>query len=908
MGRAIFYCNACSSRLNEDDLEAGKAFKTGDRFLCGKCATPQDRASATPSTRKQVRAAAPSTRKGSSARVARPEPEPAPEPMAPETGRKRWILIGAGVGGAVVIVVLVLALRGGKAPPPPTAVASPPPAAGEKTALPPKERPEETQARLELSQAKEFIRKNPDELARAHQMLNGIVMAFEGTPAAAEAKLERARVGEAIQGVVDLEAAKLDAELQGKEPGVAREILRKADGRHPFPAWKLAVGKRLDDLRQKAVAKREEATEAATPVTPVPVPAPAPPPTAGSDVSEELKAYRSLWAEAVKKAAARDHAGAAAELRKVSAGLKDEAARREAARDEADLAAAGALLKDGLAGWIRRGVGSVAALRVRTGDGSIRRLSGSVSLIDAERVELLGVKESVFAEWGDVTPASIARSVASEPRLAALASLLEGDVEAARETGVPLEEKWLKFAEGAKALLPKPDPAERSARDLFYAAEREYRSMETLASAAEKYRSLKTDFAGSGVSRLYLNRILRRSEAGKEYVFAPSDFVLDGTFRLAKSGRIETERDVDPDRAIDNTAVVEFAVLPGTAYRMWLLAGGCCEETFQLLWQASELTDVHPTTKKKISCEPGGSFASALKHGIRNLKKTHAAHSPKKEPKRPERWEWIEVKLPKYAAPGSKKAVFMTDQGGFGIGGAFVSSTATRPPAEAAWKDLEKARMDERPPAAHDPDLIGYWPMDEGSGANVADASGNGRDGKLSGAEWCEGKLGGGLKFNGSAEVVVPDDKDLRVTGDFTVMFWVRKDGPTPEWARIVGKGDPNRRTFGIWWFPGDNLRVKFQQVTSSGKWFDVDSAGTLAAGKWQHVAATVKGNHGTVYMNGVKDAEGDREAAAVEDAAPFTFGKGPIHVGLIGALDELRLYRRALTLEEVKSIFEMGR
>jgi hypothetical protein len=777
----------------------------------------------------------------------------------------------------------------------------------------PKEKPEETQARLELGQAKDFIRRNPEDLPRALQMLNGIVMAFEGTPAAGEAKLELARVGEAIQGVVDLEAAKLDAELKvpldRQDLDAAREILRKADGRFPFPAWKLAVGKRLDEVRQRAVARREEAP--AQPATPVAAPAaaPVPAPAPGADLSEEVKAYRSRWAEAMKKAAARDFAGAASELKPAAAGLKDEAARREAARDEADLAAAGALLKDGVAGWIKRGVGSIAALRVRDGDGSVRRISGSISWVDAERVELRGLKDFVFSEWADVVPASLARGAApaAEPRIVAFASSIEGDVEAAREAGVPLEEKWLKFAEGAKAHLPKPDPAERSARELFYAAEREYRSMETLAAAAEKYRSLKSDFALSSVVRLYLNRILRRSEAGREYVFAPADFALEGTFRQAKSGRIETERDVDPDRAIENTATVEFAVLPGASYRMWLLAGGCCEETFQILWQATELTDVHPTTKKKISCEPGGSFASSLKHSIRNLKKTHASHSPRKEPKRPERWEWIEVKLPRFSAPGPKKAVFMSDQGGFGIGGAFVSSTSTRPPADAAWKDLEKARLEERPPAAHDPDLVGYWPMDEGSGAGVGDASGNGRNGRQSGAEWCEGKLGGGLKFNGNAEVAVPDDKDLRVTGDFTVMFWVRRDGPTADWARIVGKGDPNKRTFGIWWFPGDNHRVKLQQFCSS-KWFDVDSTGTLAPGKWQHVAATVKGNRGTVYLNGIRDSEGDREGAAVEDASPFTFGKGPIHVGLIGALDELRLYRRALTADEVKSVFELSR
>ena len=47
-------------------------------------------------------------------------------------------------------------------------------------------------------------------------------------------------------------------------------------------------------------------------------------------------------------------------------------------------------------------------------------------------------------------------------------------------------------------------------------------------------------------------------------------------------------------------------------------------------------------------------------------------------------------------------------------------------------------------------DLIGYWPLDEGSGTTAVDVSGNGHDGELIGdTSWTDGMFGGGLEFDG---------------------------------------------------------------------------------------------------------------------------------------------------------------
>ena len=53
---------------------------------------------------------------------------------------------------------------------------------------------------------------------------------------------------------------------------------------------------------------------------------------------------------------------------------------------------------------------------------------------------------------------------------------------------------------------------------------------------------------------------------------------------------------------------------------------------------------------------------------------------------------------------------------------------------------------------AADPNLVGWWRLDESSGTTAHDSSGNGNDGTLrGGTQWQpgNGQVGGALEFNG---------------------------------------------------------------------------------------------------------------------------------------------------------------
>jgi hypothetical protein len=351
----------------------------------------------------------------------------------------------------------------------------------------------------------------------------------------------------------------------------------------------------------------------------------------------------------------------------------------------------------------------------------------------------------------------------------------------ARRPGLDAElpPRWWSYADRARA-SPKPEPSEKNARDLYGAAEKGYRSMDTLAAAVENYKTLRTDFASSALVKKYSERIFRRSDAGREYYFAPVDFRTDGTLQRGKNGKLESTKDSDDRDTLLNSAEIEFAALPGLTYRCWLQVGACCEETFLFYYQGSELTETEAKTKKKLAWEPGSTFAVPVKHSIRNLKKTHEEHKvkgAKVHPKTAARWEWVEVVLPKYAGPGAKKLKFMTNQAGFSIGGCSLSSTRKAPPPDPEIKELEKLRLLEDPPMPVDPDLVGWWTFEEGSGDQVADAAGKNHGGKFVGAiQWTDGKVGGGIQVGGGKSgVEVADAEDLRIAGDLTMAIWVKR-------------------------------------------------------------------------------------------------------------------------------------
>lgn len=84
--------------------------------------------------------------------------------------------------------------------------------------------------------------------------------------------------------------------------------------------------------------------------------------------------------------------------------------------------------------------------------------------------------------------------------------------------------------------------------------------------------------------------------------------------------------------------------------------------------------------------------------------------------------------------------------------------------------------------------LVAYWPFDEGKGKDAKDASDNGNDGAINGAEWVDGKFGKALEFDGNF-VLVPNDDSYNFTKEqsFSIVLWINYESKD-DWQGVLQK------------------------------------------------------------------------------------------------------------------------
>ena len=211
--------------------------------------------------------------------------------------------------------------------------------------------------------------------------------------------------------------------------------------------------------------------------------------------------------------------------------------------------------------------------------------------------------------------------------------------------------------------------------------------------------------------------------------------------------------------------------------------------------------------------------------------------------------------------------------------------------------------------------LLIHWTFDAGAGRTAKDASGNRLDGVVK-AEWAESPAGQGLLLDGTAPRVVsialPDSQRFG-TSSWTFMAMVKPITLT------IDDPQNQRRIFSFGEFPEAILVVDltatglvqsyFCYRNETGEIVAANDASALrvAAGEWAHVAVVCNRDAGRIwsYVNGY--SRGPSEMPP-EFAGDFVVG-GELTIGnewhnYWGMVDEVRIYRRALTSSEVAAHF----
>jgi prepilin-type N-terminal cleavage/methylation domain-containing protein len=200
--------------------------------------------------------------------------------------------------------------------------------------------------------------------------------------------------------------------------------------------------------------------------------------------------------------------------------------------------------------------------------------------------------------------------------------------------------------------------------------------------------------------------------------------------------------------------------------------------------------------------------------------------------------------------------------------------------------------------------LVGYWSFDEGSGTIAKDYSGNGNDGTIyGGATWTTGKVGGALSFDGVNDFVnVPDATMLRIPGDITIVFWMKKNLEATDWQRIVGKGNSTYRNYGVWEEAGTGKKILFQQYGGGCNFF---SNGTVELSQWYFIASVRQNSTaGKIFINDQIAQASCSSGSTYTSSDPLTIGYAGFHTYFPGLIDEVRIYNRALSDSEIKALY----
>jgi len=216
--------------------------------------------------------------------------------------------------------------------------------------------------------------------------------------------------------------------------------------------------------------------------------------------------------------------------------------------------------------------------------------------------------------------------------------------------------------------------------------------------------------------------------------------------------------------------------------------------------------------------------------------------------------------------------------------------------------------------------LVAYWSFDEGSGNIAYDASGKGNHGTIYGAKWSQGKTGSGLSFDGVDDYVNAGEGGGTLdfgTGDFSIEFWINYKGTTiinREPGGIVCKTASMTNSPGfcveITTYGGDGTNYGIIFTTTNGAWGtgNLELQGAFLPNIWYHVVGVRRGSTWTIYKNGAYAISETKAGIGVnvDNDQNLLIGYRP-GVYLNGLIDEVRIYNRALSPEEIRFHYSRG-
>lgn len=222
---------------------------------------------------------------------------------------------------------------------------------------------------------------------------------------------------------------------------------------------------------------------------------------------------------------------------------------------------------------------------------------------------------------------------------------------------------------------------------------------------------------------------------------------------------------------------------------------------------------------------------------------------------------------------------------------------------------VETGTIEDEEEILSDPNLIAYWSCDNiDEGGNVIDDSGNGHDGIIQGtiSSSAVGISGNACEFDGVNNYVDIDSADLGITTEITISAWVKTDVLDNNNHIVISKRDADGN-FPWLLFQDTNNKINLAANDLNPQ---IGGATSLPSTNWHHVVGVIDtaGSY-TVYINGITGTPTAIIGGNINEAGEDLYiGAQKVTAGMAdffkGKLDELMIFNRALTQEEVESLY----
>ena len=210
------------------------------------------------------------------------------------------------------------------------------------------------------------------------------------------------------------------------------------------------------------------------------------------------------------------------------------------------------------------------------------------------------------------------------------------------------------------------------------------------------------------------------------------------------------------------------------------------------------------------------------------------------------------------------------------------------------------------PPAG----LVAWWPG-EGNANDIAGTNNGTLEG---GATFTNGEVGQAFDFDGSTGYVQVPDSDVWAfgTNNFTVELWANFNAVPPgtliqpQGGSFIGY-DEGTGAMNKWMFAlgGGLLHLSVYNPSGGQVWL-VQAPFTPSPHQWYHLAVVRNGNVFTMFVNGVSVGSETNGIAVPYANAPLTIGHSEAFY-FNGLLDEVSIYRRSLSPNEIAAIYAAG-